>query len=138
MPSHHPLSVDKICQGLEMQAGGRADRQALLSGTGAAQRQTAEPCLMTPQAHLSIATFPSPQGPVKMPQIPHYDVSADKQRRKLGNGYSLVYGLVPSEWTRPLTLKSSRQNCEAGSRTTLETKIVTGGNMRFLPICCDA
>lgn len=36
----------------------------------------------------------------------------------------LFYGLVPSEWTRPLTLESTRQHCETGSRTTLETKIV--------------
>lgn len=49
------------------------------------------------------------------------------RRRRWGNGGSLVYGLVPLEWTRPLTWKSSHQNCEAGSRTTLETKIVWGG-----------
>lgn len=62
-----------------------------------------------------------------MPRIPRSDVSADKHKGKLENGYALVYGLLPSEWTSPLTLESSRQNCEAGSRTTLETKIVTGG-----------
>lgn len=45
----------------------------------------------------------------------------------MGNGNSLVYALVPLEWTCPLTLESSRQNCEAASSTTLETKIVTGG-----------
>lgn len=55
------------------------------------------------------------------------DVSTDKQKGMLGDGYALVYGLVPSEWTKPLTLENSRQNCEAGSRTTLETKIVTRG-----------
>ncbi len=103
----------------------QADRQTLLSGTGKAQRQAAEPCLMTPQAHLSIATFSNLQGSLEMPQIPHSDVSTDKQKGTLRNGYSLVYGLVPSERARPLTLESSRQNCEAGSRTTFETKIVT-------------
>ena len=45
MPSHQPLSVDKICQSLDVQAGRQADSQTLLSGIGKAQRQTAEPCL---------------------------------------------------------------------------------------------
>lgn len=81
---------------------------------------------MAPKAHLSIATFPNLQDSLEMPQIPCSDVSADKQKGKLGNGSSLVYGLVPSGWMRPLTLESYRQNYEAGGRT-LETEIVTVG-----------
>lgn len=98
-----------------MQAGGQAGRQ-----TG--RLCCLAPRLMTPQAHLSIATFPNTQGSLEMPQIPRSDVNADKRKGKLGNGYSVVYGLVPSEWTRPLTLESCRQNCEAGNRTTLRLK----------------
>lgn len=44
-----------------------------------------------------------------------------------GGGDALVYGLVPSTWTRPLTSGSCHHNGESGRRTTLRTEIETGG-----------
>lgn len=83
-PSRQLLSADKLCQSQDMHAVGWADRQTLLSGTDKAQRQTAEGCLMTPRAHLSITTFPDSQGSLEMPQIPSSDVKTDKQKAKMG------------------------------------------------------
>lgn len=87
VPSRQALCVDEICQSLDMQAGGYVGKQTgrlcCLAQARLRDRRP-EPCLMTPQAHLSIATFPNTQGPLEMPQIPRSDVRADKQKGKLG------------------------------------------------------
>lgn len=103
-----------------------ADRQTLLSGTGEAQRRLGHVWWL-PELIYQSPPFQVLKALRRCHRYHTLDVSADKQKGMLGDGYALVYGLVPSEWTKPLTLENSRQNCEAGSRTTLETKIVTRG-----------
>lgn len=107
---------------------GWTDAQTLLSGTDNTQRQAAEPYLMTPCAHLSVAAFPNSQGSLEMPQIPHRDVSSDKREGKTGEMASRV-SIVRCVWEcrTLLTWESFHHNYEAGGRTTLETKIVKRG-----------